>query len=159
MSKKLIAPLIILGTFILILLACLGCYLSYKQYLSVTPTLSPPLANVEFLSEQEQYPADWPDEFKFPKEFVLVDSSSGVLPESAAMGWSAKLRYSGQPSDAVKAITAFFDNKGWTIVESNQLDTGGFSLLIQRAQGSGIVVIDGDPNNSSQTLIIATLFP
>jgi hypothetical protein len=160
MLKKLIIFLAILGILgIIVLMAFVGYYLYLNYYLPKTATLPPPLANVDFPTEQVQYPADWPDELKFPEDLVLTDSSSGTLPDSAAMGWSAKLRFQGKPLEAEKIISAYFKDKGWTIVESTELDSGGFSLIIQREQGNGIIVIDTDPNNSSQTIIIATVFP
>jgi hypothetical protein len=157
MSRKLVTSAVILG--IVILLAYFGYYL-YRTY-SLPPIvpLPPPLASVEFPSEQTQYPVDWPDELKFPSGFMLVDSSSGTLPESTAQGWAAKFRYQGKPSEATKLISSFMEEKRWTIVENNKLDSGGFSLLIQREQGNGIIVIDSDPSDAAQTLIIATIFP
>ena len=122
-------------------------------------TLPPPLENVEFPSDPVPYPTDWLNELKFPNEFTLVDSSSGTLPESTTYGWSAKFRYQGKPSEALKIISSFLEDKGWTIVENNNLESGGFSLLIQREHGNGIIVIDTDSRNASQTLIIATIFP
>lgn len=157
MSKKIITLLAIFG--VVLLTAYVGYYAYINYYLPSRVKLPPPLRNVEFPSEPTQYPEDWPDDLKFPEDFVLVDSTSGTLPESTTEGWSAKLRYQGKPSDAVELASAFFEEKGWTIFQKTRLDSGGFSLILQREQGSGIVVIDSDPNDASATLIIATLFP
>jgi hypothetical protein len=154
MAKRFVFILTILGIIIL------GVYILYlNYYLPTKYTLPSPLENVEFPTEQEQYPADWLEEFKFPSDFILVDSSSGALPESTVQGWAAKFRYQGTPSEATKAISSYLEKKGWTIVESNELDSSGFSFLIQREKGNGIIIIDTDPNNASQTLVIATIFP
>lgn len=156
-SNKSLLLLSILG--IVIFLGYLGYYLYINYYLPSTITLPPPLANVEFPSEQTRYPADWPKDLKFPDEFKPVDFSSGLLPENSTKGWSAKFKYQGEASEVTKIISGFFENKGWTIIEHNELDSGGSALLIQREQGSGVIVIDTDATNSSQTLIIVTLFP
>jgi hypothetical protein len=157
MSKKIIFILLILG--IVILGSFFGYYYYENYYLPSKFILPPPLANIEFPSDHMQYPSDWPDELKLPQEFILADVASGTLPEGSTKGWSAKYRYQGKPLVAEKQISAFFENKGWVIVESYKLDSGGFSLIIQRNLGNGIIVIDTDPSNSLQTLIIATLFP
>jgi hypothetical protein len=160
MSKKVFLSVIGIGIFAIVISACLVGYYHYKNYyLPSKYTLPPPLENVDFPSEQTQYPADWPDELKFPNEFVLVDSSSGKLPENTVQGWAAKFRYKGKPSEAEKVMSPFLKERGWTIVESHRLDSGGYSLLIQLEQGSGIIIIDDDPNTMSESLIIATIFP
>ena len=154
MSKKLIIFAVLLGIVFLI-----GYYLYTNYYLPSTVTLPPPLENVDFPSEPIPYPTDWLDELKFPEEFRLVDTASGALPEATAQGWAAKFRYQGTPSECTELLSSFLEGNGWTIIENNKLDAGGFLLLIQREQGSGIIVIDIDPNDASQTLIIATIFP
>jgi hypothetical protein len=152
------SKMIIIGIISLIVLVILSIYLTRFYRVNTTPTLPSPLTAVSFPSEPTPYPTDWPEDLKFPKDFVLVDSTSGTLPESTTKGWSAKLRYQGKPSEAENATTAFFEEKGWTIVENNPLDSGGSTLLLQREQANGIVVIDVDPNDPSVTLIIATFF-
>jgi hypothetical protein len=161
MLRRLLIFLVIIAILGVIgLLAILG-YSLYSNYYhpSTSSTLPPPLANVDFPSEQIQYPSDWPNELTFPKDLELVDSSSGTMPDNSIKGWSAKLRYQGKPLDAEKMILAFFESHGWTIVDKKQLDSGGFSLLIQRKSGNGIIVIDTDPIHTSQTIIIVSVFP
>lgn len=153
------SKMIIIGIISLLVLISATVYFTKFYHVNDAPTLPAPLAAVSFPSEPIQYPTDWPNDLKFPKEFVLVDSASGTLPESTAKGWSAKLRFQGKPSGAVTAISGFFEEKGWTIVENDRLDSGGFLLLLRHGQGDGIVIVDTDPSNSSHTLIIATLFP
>lgn len=157
MPKKTILALAVLGLFISILY--LSNYYYAHYYLPSKFTVPQPLGNVEFSQGQAQYPAGWPDELKFPLAFTLVDSSTGTLSEETTMGWSVKLKFQGKPSDADMAISEFFRDNGWTIVESDQMDSSGYSLLIQRGQGNGIIVLNTDPNNPLQTLIIATIFP
>lgn len=157
MPKKAVLAVVILV--IIIVVPSCGFFIYTNYYLPSKLTLPPSLANVNFPTGQAQYAADWPDGLKFPTAFVLVDSSSGTLPGGTTPGWSAKLRFQGNPSEAKKMISEFFKNTGWKIVESDQLDSGGFSLLIQHDAGNGIIVIDTDPNNSSQSLVIVTVFP
>lgn len=157
MSRRLTFTILILGVGILAVYVGNNLYRNYNR--PSQPSLPNPLENVEFPSEPTQYPADWPDELKFPEDFTLLDSTSGILPESTTTGWSAKLKYQGKPSDAVKLASAFLEEKGWTIFQKTQLDSGGFSLILEREQGGGIVIIDADPNDVSASLIIATLFP
>ncbi|MBP6569352.1 MAG: hypothetical protein KA270_19405 [Saprospiraceae bacterium] len=121
-------------------------------------SFSPPLENVDFPSEQIVYPPDWPDEIRFPKEFVLVDYSSGLLPDNSKEGWSTKLRFYGNPSDAVKEASSYMEDKGWIVLQNDKLDSGGYLLLLQNEQGTGAIVIDPDPGNPSQTIIITTIF-
>lgn len=154
MAKRFVIILTILGIIIL------GAYILYSNYYLPTKyTLPSPLENVEFPTEQEQYPVDWFEELKFPSDFILVDSSSGTLPESTTQGWAAKFRYQGTPSDARESSMSFLEEKGWSIIENNKLDSGGYLLLVQREQRSGILIMDTDPNNSALTLIVATMFP
>lgn len=157
MSKKLIPFLIAIGT--TTLLAYLGYYLYTHRAVSSIQPLHPPLANVNFPTDQIPYPVDWPEELKFPDEFVLVDSSSGTLPKGIIQGWAAKFRYKGNPSDVDIAISSFLIEKGWSIIEKSKLDSGGYSILIMMENGTGIIAIDKDPNKTSQSLIIVTIFP
>jgi hypothetical protein len=157
MSKKIVALAVILAA--LLLSVYIGYYFYINGYFPPTFTLPSPLESVEFPSEPAEYQEDWPDDLIYPTDFVLVDSSSGTLPEDSTKGWSAKLRFQGKSLEALTAITAFFEGKGWTIIDKSSLASGGFTLILQREQGNGIVVIDIDPQHSSQTLIIATLFP
>jgi hypothetical protein len=156
MSKKLTIFLVILG--VLILIAFFGYYIYMNYYLPSIYHIPPKLANVDFPTEEKQYPTDWPNELKFPDDFLLVDFTSGTMPENSITGWSIKLRYQGKPSSAVEMLSTFFEDSSWTIVENDELDFGGFLLLIQREQGNGVIVIEIDPDNSLQTLVIATIF-
>lgn len=154
MSRKFIISIIILGIVIFI-----AYFLYTNYYLPSTATLPPPLENVDFPSEPVPYPTDWLDELKFPNEFTLVDSSTGTFPEATTQGWAAKLRYQGKPSDATKLISSFMKDKGWIIVEHNKLDSGGVLLVVQREQGNGIITVDVDPINVSQSLVMFVIFP
>ena len=116
------------------------------------------LASVEFPSEESQYSQDWPADLTFPSDFILVDYSSGILPEGSKNGWSMKLRYDASPSQAEAAAISFLEDKGWQIVQNEPLDSIGYSILIQRGKSSGIVIIDIDPVESSNSIILSTIF-
>ncbi len=157
MPKKVVLAILILIA-IIVIPSC-GFFIYNNYYLPSKLILPPSLANVDFPDGQLQYPGDWPDELKFPSTFTLVDSSSGTLPGGTSTGWSAKLIVQGKPSEARQMVSDFFTGKGWMIVGSDQLDSGGFSLLIQNDSENGIIVIDADPKIPSQSLIIITVLP
>ena len=128
------------------------------QYIQPSGIDPASLASVEFPSEAAQYPQDWPAELTFPTDFILVDSSSGSLPEGSKKGWSMKLRYAASSSDTEAAVTSFLQGNGWQIVQNEPLDSIGYSILIQRGKSSGIVIIDIDPVESSNSIILSTIF-
>ena len=114
---------------------------------------------MDFPTEEIPYSADWPDDLKFPREFALVDSSSGQLPDTGVTGWAMKLRYTGSPSLAKAFLISFLEGEGWTVAESTRVPENGFHLTIQRDDGNGIVVLAAQPQEPSQTLILAVVFP
>jgi hypothetical protein len=159
MSRKLVASIVAL-----VCVACgfvaLGAYYFYNNYSHrASATVSSPLQTTNFSSEPMPYPSGWLDDLRLPEAFTLVDSASGTFPESMVQGWAAKFRFKGNPSDAVKLLSPFLEEKGWKISESHELEAGGFVLLIQKENGNGIFTIDRDQNDKSQTLIAATIFP
>jgi hypothetical protein len=129
-----------------------------------TPTaavlLSPLLADVKFPTQKVDYPVEWPQELRYPDQFTLVQTSSGM--ESGGIkGWAAKLRYTGSLKDAADLLSSFFTSNGWQIAERNELSTGGLSLLIERnnRQNTGLIVLESDPADSNSIRIVATVFP
>lgn len=123
--------------------------------------LPPPLAEVDFPSQPVDYPPDWPSLLIYPEQFVLVDASSGTLPEDTSTnGWAAKLRYQGTVEEAAEQMKSFFEPNGWQVVEQSELDGGGVLLLMAQTEPAGtvIVVLDPDQDNSSETRILATVF-
>lgn len=159
MTKKITIPLAVIGILTILFIAWFGYRLFSNYYLPSKTVLPSPLQNVSFPFTETQYTADWPDDLKFPNDFLLVDSSSGTLPEGTAIGWAAKFRYYGSPMEASQAIVLFLSEHEWTVVEDVKLDAEGISLLVQRQDGSGVIVLGTDPNDPSQTLIVASLFP
>lgn len=124
------------------------------------PTLPAPLEDVPFPDQPIQLPTDWPAELDYPDSFIVVDASSGSSPVEAASGWSTKMRYSGAPQNAAADLEKFFQSNGWTVKESNLLDSGGMVIVLTKGNsGNGIVIIDPDPSNSAASIIISTLFP
>lgn len=157
MSKKLTAFLIILAALPGVMY--IGVHVYKKYYLAPQVILPSPFENIEFPADATNYPAEWPEEFRFPKEFILLDSVNGSLPESETVAFSAKLKYPGTPSEAKKIIASFFANIGWSIVEDHTLDSGAVTMVLQKGEGNGIIAIDKDPKDPASTLIVATLFP
>lgn len=125
----------------------------------ILPTLVPPLQEVEFSTQSIAYPADWPQELRFPADFALVGAETGSMPESTATGWAVKLRYVGNTSSAMEGLVQFLGQAGWSIAEQAALDGGGWVLVLQRDAGSAIAVIDADPANQDVSRLLITLYP
>ena len=122
-------------------------------------TLAGPLAGVEFPALAATYPPQWPAELDYPEQFIVVETGSGTLPESDVRGWAAKLRYEGDVGSAADLLSSFFMSQGWHIVEKTELGSGGFLMLIEgeSGKGTGIVVIDPDPNDVRHTRALVTV--
>ncbi len=127
--------------------------------LAAQRTATPPLANADFPTQAVTYPAEWPVEARYPGQFTPVGLASGQLPGSSSTGWSAKLRYAGRPQSAADELAAFFTAQGWQIMERTDLEAGGVVLLIQNDnRKSGVVIVDLDTGDRSQSVILATVF-
>jgi len=123
------------------------------------PTLPPPLTNVEFPTQVVDYPPEWPTELRYPEQFVVVETTSGVLPNSDIVGWAAKLRIRENPQSAASLLSSFFTAKGWQIAEYTELDSGGVLMVVERDRDTGIAVIDIDVSNPDYAIILSTIFP
>ena len=162
MSKKTVLLLIVIVGVCILLIGGAG-YFAYKKYsqpeVNTLPPLPPPPQTYDFPSEKTQYPADWPNDFKFPEDFVLVGTASGSLPGDTSTGWSARFNYQGSAEDTAKAASEFLESKGWTITDNLPANSDNVTLIVEQDNSSGIIAISKDPNNPSQTLITATFFP
>jgi hypothetical protein len=120
-----------------------------------------PLAEVPFPTVAIDYPSGWPAELRYPEGFILVDITSGMLPEDTTKGWGAKLRFRGDPKTAADLLSAFYVSKGWKILERHDLDSGGVTILIARnnQENQGDIVFDSDPDDSDYTRVLAVVFP
>lgn len=162
MKNRTIAWMIL--AFILVTLACgrvtptpTPAHENTTENMAPDPTLSPPLADVDFPDQVVDYPSDWPGELRYPKDFQPADLASGVFPSGSQVGWSVKLRYPGSPEEAAQALSAFFTQQGWQVVEQTGLDSGGFLLIIEKgSQGSGLLVIDSNPTGGA--VVLATIY-
>jgi hypothetical protein len=164
MSRKL--PLLVLiGLLGACAIALFAGYLFYQNFTRASQisnsqsSIPNPLATISFPDEAVQYPADWPEELKYPKDFILVDTASGSYSEDTPVAYSAQLRYRGTPSQALAAMVAFLQENGWSVLDSTTSNSGNASLIVERAQGSGLIGFNIDSNDSNQTLITATIFP
>lgn len=156
------------GALIFLFIASLACGLApstttrpvTQQATHDIATLPPPLKNVQFPTQVIAYPTNWPIDLRYPEQFSVVEVSSGTLPYSTLVGWAVKLRYAGDLKSAALILSSFFTQKGWQIVESTDLDSGGVLLMIERGDKStGIVIMDIDASNPAYTIILATVFP
>ncbi len=127
---------------------------------TITITLPPPLAGVEFPTQAIAYPPEWPADLRYPDEFSVVETSSGTLADDST-GWAAKLRYTGDPQSAADLLSSFFTERGWRVVERTELDSGGLLILVQHDEkkSSGALVIDPDTSDPGYTKVVATVFP
>jgi hypothetical protein len=124
-------------------------------------TLPPPLAGIDFPVESVEYPPEWPIELRFPQEFTLLETTSGMAYNSQSAGWAAKLRFTGTPDNAADSLSSFFIDNGWQVIERIQLDSDGILLFLERIErsGTGSAVIDPNPENSRESRIMVTVFP
>lgn len=122
--------------------------------------LPPPLAAVNFPSQPIPYPADWHADLRYPNQFLLVETTSGISP-SGKKGWAVKLVFQGDARNAANLLSDFFVAKGWQTLERTELDSKGFLLLFQRGdkQHTGAIVIDPDTQRPGYVKIVATVFP
>jgi hypothetical protein len=124
------------------------------------PTLAPVLADIPFPQQSAEYPSQWPDDLRYPRQFQVVDTTMQRAGRKARQGWAAKLRYKGTPAHASEDLAAFFSERGWRIVERTELEYGGYLLLIARdgSLGSGSIVVGADEQNSGAARVLATVF-
>jgi hypothetical protein len=121
---------------------------------------SQPLFGVDFPEFPVEYPDNWPREFHYPGQFMLVESTHGMSESGAPEGWAAKLVYNGDPPSAADDLTVFFNNLQWIVSERHDVGGGGVLLIfLNEADNSqGIAVIDPAPD-SSGTYIVLVVFP
>jgi hypothetical protein len=119
--------------------------------------LERPLNGVDFPKTARPYPSSWPNVLTFSQQFVVVQVMSNPIPASAdypaGIGYTAKLRYSGDRAAAMEAISNNFVSNGWR-VERRDLPSGGYQLFVQlsdKKSGSGQIIIDSD---SDQTAVL-----
>lgn len=157
MSKR----YLLLLTFLIILIIAIAAiyFISHSKPTTSTDITSSAIVNVEFPKTEEDYPADWPEELKFPPEIILVDSKTGFSADGNKKGWMAKFRFHGNPQNAERIIANQFKELDWTISEKHEFDSGGYLLLIEKEDGDGIITIEKDPNENTQSIILATYFP
>lgn len=120
-------------------------------------TLAPPLAKMEFPTEVKAYPTDWPGDLQFSEDFQSVDFGQGTLPEGSKNGWSIKMLYTGTFDNALTKLRATLKDKGWTIVQETDLDSGGKIWITSDDQNnSGLFIIDRQ--NAHTVSILATFY-
>jgi len=122
------------------------------------PSLPSPLKGVEFSAQPTDYPGGWPEEVRYPREFAVLEVSSGAL--DGRQGWGSKLMFKGTPEKASNLLSDFFVAKGWRIAQRTQLDSGGVVVVVDKNEGgSGIWVADTSTEDSTCTNIVVTVFP
>lgn len=125
---------------------------------SPVPTVPPPLAKTDFPAQPIGYPAGWPDELRLPDQFALVEAASGTLPDGQSHGWAAKFRYRGTREQAIQALVAYFQGRGWQVL-SHDLDAGTTVLAIEHGnrQSTGSLILDTDPGDPGSVRVLLTV--
>ncbi len=120
--------------------------------------LPPALSDVDFPAQVVDYPPDWPADLRYPEQFQPADFSMGTLPDGNQMSWVVKLRGPGTAADSANDLSTFLTQNGWTIDDAQILGGGGILLMVQsEGGGSGLFVIDSDPQQAGQSLILAMI--
>lgn len=149
----------------IISIVIVGGYLLFKSYKAESLnedqvlSLPPLLEGVDFPDQPTEYPSGWPEELIFPEPLMLVDTVSGRMPDSIQDGYSAKLRYAGTAEKAVSIIEDYLSNNDWSIAEKEKIEQGSFMLLIEKENGSGIILVEEDIKTSGVSYVLATMFP
>lgn len=156
---------LILAVIAIFILASMACVFSRSAAVQATKpvqsdmaTLPPPLKNVSFPTQIATLPSNWPAELSYPSGFEVVDTSSGKVNEGQPTGWSAKLRYRGNPQEAADKLASFYQGKGWKVLEKTNLDSGGYLLVLKKGTSNGVAVFDPDPGQAEDTRVIVTIF-
>lgn len=122
--------------------------------------LSGPLEAADFPRDTRAYPEEWSDAWRYPDTFRLVGALQGFAAGVERPGWQAKLRFTGSVAEAAEALETFFRGLEWTISERTALPEGGLVLWLSGPSGgSGLIVCDPDPEVSTETRVLATVFP
>jgi hypothetical protein len=122
-------------------------------------SLPPLLSGETFPVREIDYPDDWPSDLRFPKELIVVETSSGILNEGNSIGWITKLRSKGDVSQAKDLLMSVMEGNGWNIQEESDLGSSGALFLIAHPETSrtGVVVIEPDETDATQCLIVVTI--
>jgi hypothetical protein len=156
MKKHLIISLscLILIAFIILIVIKLP-----QKSTSINLALSSAIVNLEFPTSKIPYPSDWPEDIQFPEDLILVEANSGTATDGERQGWSGKFRCSCTPNEAEKIIMDDLKGKDWSQVENMRLEAGGVVFIVEKEPGEGIIIIDYDPDDDKQSIILATFFP
>lgn len=148
------------GLLSLVLSACnLGKSSQTSEPLPEKDDFTSVITSVEFPLESVNYSPDWPDDLKFPDEIMLVEYQSGDALKGSSQGWSGKYRFNGDPSKLSGVLTNHFEQSGWNSTLIGDFPSSGYVLLLEKDQGDGLVIVDVDPDDPSETIIMVSLFP
>jgi hypothetical protein len=116
--------------------------------------------NIEFSASAGRYPSGWPDELCYSTPFVMENANTIKLPYTYLPVYAAKMHYQGEAKDAAKSISDYFENHGWQITGSYELEAGATSIRLTRNNGrdTGDILIEPYPGEPGRVRIMAIVF-
>lgn len=128
-----------------------------------TPTLnaklSPPINGEYFPTQQVPYPPDWPNDLRYPDEFILVETVVSPTFADGTRMWDAKLRYKGDLKTADRLLSQFLTAKGWQIIDHIESLKRGITVMIERNNqlNSGGLLLNSDTEHPDDVIILVTI--
>lgn len=128
---------------------------------TIPPTITAlsPLSDIEFPQDEINYPNIWPENIRFPEEFLLVEARSDYLQTDSTTIWTAKLRFKGEIETAENEITSFFISNGWQILDRTEEQSAGVIVIISKGDESnqGFIIIGSDASDPSNTNLFVSV--
>lgn len=159
---------------LLIVIASISCGRNQNETIFPTPTVSQTelvptkipgqVIEIPFLSEkileeddfpveEINYPSDWPETLEFPDEFKLVDANTTSILEDENPSLTGKIRHLNPPNVVNQSLLSFLNSHDWKVVRNESVDSGAYFLMVEKEGGSGMFVIDSEPNGNGSLII------
>lgn len=107
-----------------------------------------------------RYPSGWPDELRYPAQFVMEDANTVRTPDQSQPAYAVKLHYDGDMQAAAKSLSSYLESQGWQVSERSELDSGAISIKLTRNNGrdTSEILIDPYPEEPGKVRILAIVF-
>ncbi len=115
-------------------------------------------SSIEIPDDKISYPEDWPEDLIFPKDFVLLDTSSGLSTESSRQVWTATFKFKGEIKVAGEKILQHFSENGWTESVPNQESNVDIVCFLKKDNSEGLIVLEKDETKNGLTYIMINFF-
>lgn len=145
------ARLVLIASVFIVLSSCL-----FQKATPIPANNSPSIAALDIPEEAVTYPDDWPEQFRLPSAFTLVETNSGTSVGGSSQSWTAMYRMNDSVDEAERTLQEHFADLGWIIPVSEKRDTGSFVFLLEKEESNGFIVIEADADKKNQLLIMAT---